>query len=104
MTVDTELSPRPNSEVCDYELQKLSWFWVRQLRLADPKLDWEKLKRAMFEGLLLNTPPDNNSNVKAKKLLLDSSWKTNSFGETMQFTHGNNATPTSLPIPSDQYF
>ncbi|PNX98778.1 dynamin-related protein 4c-like [Trifolium pratense] len=58
-----ETSPGLNSKACEYEyeLQRLSWFWVRQLRLEDPKLDWEKLKRAIFERLFFNTLPNNNS-------------------------------------------
>jgi hypothetical protein len=64
-------------------MELMSWYCVRNLRQFDLELDWEKLKRAMFEGLLLNTPLNNNSNVKAKKLLLDSSWETILFGERM---------------------
>jgi hypothetical protein len=58
---------------------KLPRFWVKELlRIVDPILDWEKLKRAIFERLLLfNTPPNDNSNA------------TN--------------TPTSPPIPPDQH-
>ncbi|CAJ2642374.1 unnamed protein product [Trifolium pratense] len=42
---------------------KLPWFWVKELRIADPILDWEKLKRAIFERLLFDTPPNDNSNA-----------------------------------------
>ncbi|PNX57724.1 hypothetical protein L195_g058836, partial [Trifolium pratense] len=42
---------------------KLPWFWVKELRIADPILDWEKLKRAIFERLLFHTPPNDNSNA-----------------------------------------
>ncbi|PNX54411.1 hypothetical protein L195_g048030 [Trifolium pratense] len=31
---------------------KLPWFWVKELRITDPILDWEKLKRAIFERTL----------------------------------------------------
>ncbi|CAJ2662655.1 unnamed protein product [Trifolium pratense] len=42
---------------------KLPWFWVKELRIADPILDWEKLKHAIFERLLFHTPPNDNSNA-----------------------------------------
>ncbi|GAU39465.1 hypothetical protein TSUD_158960 [Trifolium subterraneum] len=76
-TFPTPGPPKTNhrdSPMCESPLQlqtrlgptcrmKLPWFWVKELRIADPILDWEKLKRAMFEGLLFNTPPNNNFNA-----------------------------------------
>ncbi|CAJ2645523.1 unnamed protein product [Trifolium pratense] len=57
---------------------KLPWFWVKELRITDPILDWEKLKRAIFERLLFNTPPNDNYNATE--------------------------IPTSPPIPPYQHF
>ncbi|MCH96369.1 hypothetical protein A2U01_0017355, partial [Trifolium medium] len=86
--------------------RKLSWFWVKELRIADPILDWEKMKRTMSDGLLLNTPKNNNSSVTMRTLLLDSSWETYLFDKEMllPFTKCSNTTPTSPPKPPYQYF
>ncbi|KEH27951.1 hydrolase of sodium-potassium ATPase alpha subunit, putative [Medicago truncatula] len=88
---------------------KLSRFWVRELRITDRILDWEKLKRTMFEELLPNTLLNNNSNATVRKSLLDSSWETNLSEEKfllatrIQFEQCRNMIPTPPPKPPYQY-
>ncbi|CAJ2651817.1 unnamed protein product [Trifolium pratense] len=88
---------------------QLSWFWVKELRIADPILDWEKMKRTMSDGLLLRTPKNNNSSVTMRTLLLDSSWKTYLFDKEMllariSFIQCSNTTLTPPPKTPYQYF
>jgi hypothetical protein len=109
-----------DSKTCENHLQlqpkltptckmKLSRFWVRELRITDRILDWEKLKRTMFEELLPNTLLNNNSNATLRKSLLDSSWETNMsedkllLGTRIQFEQCRNMTPTPPPKPPYQY-
>ncbi|CAJ2651769.1 unnamed protein product [Trifolium pratense] len=118
-----ESSPKTNhrdSTTCENPLQlqarlastckmQLSWFWVRELRMEDPILDWEKMKRSMSDGLLLKTPKNNNSSVTMRTLLPDSSWETYLFDKEMllariPFTQCSNTTWTPQPKPPYQYF
>ena len=88
---------------------KLSRFWVRELRITDRILHWEKLKCTMFEELLPNTLLNNNSNATVRKSLLDSSWETNLSEEKLllatriQFEQCRNMTPMPPPRPPYQY-